>query len=343
MIFFSFFMFTADLRPDDADYAQVVIHHMQALKDMGYDGFDLHIAPQLTLADCQAAVDSYARLKEKFDKAGLGDMAFSTNVGTTPNFDPTSPWQQQRDAALAYLKTRIDITAALGEPAIMSGPFLYPYGAFPVTDLGTPLWSDALLDWMEPRFATAREPFVELSAYAADKGVTLAIEPVKSWETPPPNMVSQALDFIESIDFSTVPGANCGVTVDTAQVVMESQGPQVFRDNIERATRHERLHYVHVSAPDRGAVHDSWIPWELMLDTIVPVFKGPWLVEVFNAVTPFDSSMRMGRQRFWRPGEDAPKEGVPSAYDIARAGLDTLRGQLAAAHQRQSALHNHHA
>ena len=34
----------------------------------------------------------------------------------------------------------------------MSGPFLYPYGNFPLTDNGESLWSDALQDWMISRY-----------------------------------------------------------------------------------------------------------------------------------------------------------------------------------------------
>jgi hypothetical protein len=44
-IYFSFFMFTADLRPDDTRYTRTLIEHLRALTDMGYDGFDVHIAP----------------------------------------------------------------------------------------------------------------------------------------------------------------------------------------------------------------------------------------------------------------------------------------------------------
>ena len=35
--------------------------------------------------------------------------------------------------------------------------------------------------------------------------------------------------------------------------------------NVARAAQQDRLYYVHISAPDRGAVHDSWIPWETVL------------------------------------------------------------------------------
>jgi sugar phosphate isomerase/epimerase len=178
---------------------------------------------------------------------------------------------------------------------------------------------------MAPRYVAARPVFEQLAEYAAGKGVKLAIEPIKSWESPPPNMVSEALDFLDGAGI-----ASAGITVDTAQVVMESRGPAVFKESIARAARQNRLFYVHISAPDRGAVRDSWIPWDIMLGELAPVYRGPYLIEVFNAIPPFDSSMRMARRRFWRPGEDEPESNRDSAYDVARAALETMREQLAA-------------
>jgi sugar phosphate isomerase/epimerase len=325
-IYFSFFMFTADLRPDDTSYTKVLIRHLKALTEMGYDGFDLHIAPRAANVKHSVEVESYRRLKEAFDKAGLKKAKFATNVGTTQFFDPTSPYKEQRDRALLYLKSRVDITSVLsGESteSIMSGPFIYPYGVFPLTDLGEPIWSDALLDWMEPRYRAAQPIIEKLAKYALKKRVKLAIEPVKSWETPPPNMVSQVLKFLDGV--KKVP---CGITIDTAQVLMESQGPTSFRKNVARAVQQNRLNYVHISAPDRGAVRDSWIPWDVMLREIEPVYRGPYLIEVFNAIPPFDSSMRMARRRFWRPGEDDPEPNRDSAYAVAGAALETLREQI---------------
>jgi sugar phosphate isomerase/epimerase len=132
-------------------------------------------------------------------------------------------------------------------------------------------------------------------------------------------MVSEVLDFLEGLEHP-----QGGVTVDTAQVVMESQGPSVLKENIARAVRQDRLYYVHISAPDRGAVKDSWIPWDVVSNEIEPVYDGPYLIEVFNAIPPFDRSMRMARRRFWRPGEDDPVPGGDSAYDVARAALEEL-------------------
>lgn len=325
-IFFSFFMFTADLKPADREYTKILVNHLKALSQMGYTGYDMHIAPPEGKINFDLELDHYKHLKDAFNEAGFTDAKFNTNVGTTPTFDPTSPYLEQRQDALDYLKSRVDITSALGgENAIMSGPFLYPYGAFPVTDSGEPLWSDALLEWIKPRFKDAIDLFKELLAYAATKKVQLAIEPIKNWESPPPNMVSEVLDFLDTLD-TTLP---CGVALDTAQCLLESQGPAIFKENIARATKNKRLTYVHISAPDRGKITDSWIPWDFMLGEIEPVYDGPYLVEVFNAVPPFESSMRMTRKRFWRPGED-PESESPSAYDVAEAGITELKAHLAA-------------
>jgi sugar phosphate isomerase/epimerase len=323
-IYFSFFMFTVDLRPDDPRYTEVLVAHLKALTEMGYDGFDVHIASQPPTVDHQAEVDSYVRLRKAFDDAGLKDADFTTNVGTTRTFDPTSPYKEQREQALAYLKSRVDITRVLGGDSIMSGPFLHPYGVFPLTDTGEPMWSDALQEWLKPRYLAARPILQEVAEYASTQGVKLAIEPVKSWETAGPNMVSEVLDFLDGVE-----STQCGVLIDTAQVVMEGQGQTVFKENVARAARQNRLYSVHISAPDRGVVHDSWIPWDIMLGEIEPVYDGPYLVEVFNAIPPLDSSMRMARRRFWRPGEDDPDPESPSAYDVASAALEALQEQLA--------------
>ncbi len=321
-VYLSFFMFTADLRPDDVVYSETIIRHMRALLDMGYDGFDLPIAPTPTL-DHAAEVDSYRRLRRRLAAAGLDDLRIATNVGTTRTFDPTSPWKEQRDAALAYLKSRVDITVALGG-TMLAGPIVFPYGVFPTTDFNEPLWSDALQTWLAPRYELAAPVLRELADYAGEHGVTLAIEPVDHWETPAPNMVADVMDFLRHVS-----NPRLGVCVDSAHVLLGSDGPGAFRKGIADAVAERRLHYVHVSAPDRGVIADSWIPWRTFLEPIVPHYTGPYLLEVFNAVPPFLGSLRQTRRKFWIPCEDAPGPG-PSAYAVAEAALAAFREQMSA-------------
>lgn len=164
----------------------------------------------------------------------------------------------------------------------------------------------------------------ELADYADKKGVKITIEPVDHWETPAPNMVSDVLEFLVNIDNRVA-----GLTVDSAHVVLGSNGPDVFDRNIRDLLKQDRLHYIHISAPDRGEVQDSWIPSTTTLPPVRAQYKGPYLIEVINAVPPFLQGLRITRREFWIPGEDEPVAGVKSAYQVAQEGLITLHNALA--------------
>jgi sugar phosphate isomerase/epimerase len=318
-LYFSFFMFTVDLHPGDRAYADVIIRHIEALSELGYAGFDLPIAATAT-QDHGAEVERYASLKEAIDAAGLGGVGISTNVGATRTFNPASQYADQREGALSYLKSRVDITALLGG-SLMAGPIVFPYGGYPTSDFGEAIWSDALQDWAVPGYAAAQPVLDELGAYAAEQGVSVAIEPVDHWETATPNLVGEVLAFLEG-----VPSPQVGVCVDNAHVQLGSDGPAAFAAQVAGSA--ERVHAVHISAPDRGAVRDSWVAWDAFLGAVLPVYDGPLLVEVFNAIPPFVDSLRLTRRKFWIPGEDTPVDGVPDAYTVAAEALETVRGEL---------------
>jgi sugar phosphate isomerase/epimerase len=320
-IYFSFFMFTADLQPDNREYTKVIVRHIQELTELGYNGFDLPIAPTNTL-NHSGEVESYIRLRQAFDEAGLCDVHFTTNVGATRTFDPSSLYADQREIALAYLKSRVEITKAL-RGDIMAGPIILPYGVLPTTDSNQPIWSDALQEWVAPRYCHALPIFEKLGEFAENQGVKLAIEPVDHWETPGPNMVREVIEFAGQIN-----NAYIGVCIDSAHVVLGSDGLAVSTREVQRAIAAKRLHYVHISAPDRGAVHDSWIPWKLFLTPICEGYKGPFLVEVFNAIPVFLNSLRLTRRKFWIPGEDTPVQGWPDAYTIAREAIEAVRHEF---------------
>lgn len=322
---FSFFMFTADLRPGDEVYAQTIVAHMRELLAMGYAGFDLPIAPGGP--NHAAELAHYEQLRRALDAAQLGPLRLTTNVATWPAYDAASPDAAVREAALAYLKSRVDITKALGA-TIMAGPIVLPYGSFPKRD-GTPLWSDALQDWARERYRAAEPVLAKLAAYAEHQGIKVAIEPVDHWETAGPNLVGEVLEILEA-----VPSRQIGVCIDSAHVALGSDDPARFAAQAARAKADGRLHYVHLSAPDRGALADSWIDWPRFLAPIrggddQASYDGPYLVEVFNAIPAFLDGLRLTRRKFWIPGEDAPEPGRHSAYDIARDALATARAELA--------------
>jgi D-psicose/D-tagatose/L-ribulose 3-epimerase len=320
-IYFSFFMFTADLRPDDRVYTKQLVRHIQALQKLGYTGFDLPIAPTDT-RDHQKEIESYAGLKQAFNDAGLKDVRFTTNVGATRTFDPSSMYAEQRAIALAYLKSRVDITKALGGD-IMAGPIILPYGVFPTTDGNQAIWSDTLQDWLKSRYQHAAPVLEKLAEYAANQGVKVAIEPVDHWETPSPNMVGDVMRFL-----GDVASPQLGVCIDSAHVVLGSDGPAAFIKDVRGAAKANRLHYVHISAPDRGAVQGSWIPWKPFLEPILEGYDGPLLVEVFNAIPVFLNSLRLTRRRFLIPDEETLDPGRPDAYTVAREAIAAVRREL---------------
>jgi sugar phosphate isomerase/epimerase len=322
-LYLSFFMFTVDLRPDDREYTTVIAARMHELRARGYSGFDLPIAPT-DAPDRKREVDSYARLRQALDDAGLADVGLTTNVYVTRTYDPSSMYAEQRALGLSYLKSRVDITAALRASA-MAGPVVLPYAVFPATDSGQQIWSDELQEWVIQRYRNAQPLLQELGEYAEERGVKVAIEPVDHWETPAPNMVGEVMDFLDGVASRQV-----GVCIDSAHVVLGSDGPTAFDRSVQRAAAQGRIHDVHLSAPDRGAVHDSWIPWRRFCEPVLDAYDGPLLVEVFNALPVFYTGLHLTRRRFWIPGEDAPEPGRPSAYDIAGEAIAAVRRELGA-------------
>jgi D-psicose/D-tagatose/L-ribulose 3-epimerase len=322
-ILISFFMFTTNLEPGSADYARTIVTHMEALLKIGYDGFDLPIAPPAGALNRDGDLKLYEELRKTLDKADLNHLRLTTNVYATPAFDPSSSSTAQRKVALEYLKSRVDITNVLGGD-IMAGPIVLPYGVFP-TDWNVPLWSDALQDWVVERYRNAMPVLEKLGDHAVKKGVKVAIEPVGHWETPAPNLLSDLLSFLNG-----VPNIQVGGCVDTAQVVIGSDNVGTHVHGMKQLLEARRLHYVHLSAPDRGALKDSWIPWRQFLEPVFQGFEGPYLVEVFNAIPAFLNGLRITRRKFWIPGEDDRVAGVPDAYTVAQEALTEVRRQFEA-------------
>ncbi len=320
-IFFSFFMFTADVKPSDSEYQKIFIKHVRELKAFGYNGFELPIAPNEGAKSYSQEIDEYSKLRYFMNQEGLEDVQIATNVGTNRTFDPSSPDSEQRLKALDYLKSRVDITAALGGE-IMMGPLVIPYGVFPLTDVNNPIWSDQLQDYLEARYSNAQPILNQLGEYAEQKNVKLAIEPITHWETPGINKLSRLIKFLQGVSSKQV-----GVVIDSSHEILDGDGPEIFAEQVKQLADEGRLHYVQVSPPDRGAIHTSWIPWQSFLEPIIAVYDGPIAVEIFNAIPAFLNSLRLTRRKFWIPGEDTVNQ-YPSAYEIAKKAIDTTQKEL---------------
>ncbi|MDJ0569123.1 MAG: sugar phosphate isomerase/epimerase family protein [Pleurocapsa sp. MO_192.B19] len=319
-IYLSFFQFSTDMKPDDLAYREIVVKHIKQLTSFGYSGFEFHIAPT-SPQNYHQDLQNYSDLRHYLDSQGLEEVKLTTNVGATASCDPSSPDEQKQQQGLEYLKSRVDITAALrGE--ILMGPIIVPYNVFPTTDSNEPIWSDRLQDELAVRYQTAQPILNELGIYAEKKNVKLAIEPITHWETPGPNKLSQLIDFLAGIESKQV-----GVIIDCAHEILDGDGPEIFKAQVAELARQSRLHYVQVSPPHRGAVHKSWIPWKSFLEPILEVYQGPIAIEMFNAIPGLVDLVRLSRRKFWIPGEDEPN-AYPNAYEIADAAIQKTQQEL---------------
>ncbi len=326
-IYFSFFMFDANTRVYDAERRRAYIEHMKVLADMGYAGFEIHPgrSPEFDVALPTFAqeIDAYVDFRAAMDAAGLSHVALATNVGAGPDTDPSSDDPAVREAAAAYLASRVDITHALGAE-IMMGPVVIPYGAFlRSAPNGDPLFSDAAQDALEGRYANAAPVLDTLGSYAADRGVKVAIEPITHWETPGPNTVAQVLSFLEQVESTAI-----GVVIDSAHEALDGAGPDIFPGQVQTLAGAGRLHYAQASPPARGRLDECWLPWAPIFTPVLAHYDGPVAIEIFNAIPAFAEGLRLSRRKYWIPGEDEPTDG-PSAYDIARLSLARLRQEFA--------------
>lgn len=319
-IYFSFFMFDTNARLNSEAARAEAIRHMQALMEIGYSGFELHIGRE---AETEVAfptygdeVNAYASFRKELNAAGLKDIQIATNVGATTEFDPSSADEKVRCAGLEFLKSRVDITAALGG-SIMMGPVVVPYGAFDA------VWSDALQEELAARYSLAAPVLQALGGHARQKGVNVAIEPITHWETPGPNTLAQTMEFL-----AQVPAKEIGVVIDSAHETLDGAGPEIFATQVQRLAQDGRLHYVQASPPDRGALASSWLPWEALFTPLLAHYDGPVAIEIFNALPLFASGLRLSRRKYWIPGVD-PESSLPSAYNVARSSLDKLRREFA--------------
>ena len=196
----------------------------------------------------------------------------------------------------------------------MAGPIIFPYGGYPTTDFGEPIWSDALQDWAVPGYAAAQPVLQELGDYAADarrQARDRAGRPLGDGR-------AQHGRSGAGLPRRRRQRAGRRLHRQRARAARRRRAGRVR--GAGRSARAQRVHSVHISAPDRGALRDSWIPWHAFLDPILPVYDGPLLVEVFNAIPPFLDSLRLTRRKFWIPGEDDAGRRRPRRLHRRRRG-----------------------
>ncbi|MCL2559435.1 MAG: sugar phosphate isomerase/epimerase [Turicibacter sp.] len=256
----------------------------QKAKDMGYDILEICIEDPDTI-DTDRIVKAAADTGMQVIICG----AFG------PERDVSATDAKTRAQGVAYIKTCIDIAVKVGSD-LVSGPMFSATGK-------TNLLSETE---RASQWHRAVYHLKEASAYAKEKGVKLAIEPLNRFETDFINTVEQGLELVARIGMD-----NVGLLIDTFHMNIEEK-------NIGEAIRlaGDKVFNFHSCASDRGTPGKDHINWQEVKDALSDIhYQGPVVIEAFNSnITEIAKAVSL-----WRPLADSPDE-------LAGEGVSYLKG-----------------
>jgi D-psicose/D-tagatose/L-ribulose 3-epimerase len=235
---------------------------------------------------------------ESMDVSGTRDLLDRYGIGCTCSLGlpkaahlPFAP-----DAAERFLRTAVDVTAALGSDALSGAIY---------THLGTLTRKPPT----EDELAAVARVIKGVARYAAQQDVSLGIEAINRYETYLINLASQADAMLDRID-----EPNMFVHLDTYHMNIEEKG---FYDPIVASG--SRMQYIHLSESDRGTPGTGNVHWDEVFRGLEAVgYNGRLVMESFAAV----NEDIIGATALWRD-----VVGDPQA--LIRDGLTFLRDKAA--------------
>jgi D-psicose/D-tagatose/L-ribulose 3-epimerase len=258
-------------------------------KELGFDVLELAVEdPSLITGEA---------VRRAGEDAGIG---FTVCGAFGPDRDLSHDDPAIRRSGIAYVEQLVDLAAAIGAPHVV-GPM---YSAVGKTRMLEP-------DEREQQRALAVESIKAVAAYAGERGVRLAIEPLNRFETDLVNTAEQVLELL-----GRVSADNVGVLLDTFHMNIDEKS---LGDAIRLVG--DRLLQVHTCENDRGTPGTGHVPWRDVFDALADIdFTGPLVIESF---TPELKEIAKAVS-LWRP-LDAPSD------ELARNGARFLRESLTTA------------
>lgn len=233
-------------------------------------------------------------VREALDKNGLTCGSICAAMGPGRDLRGT---KKEQDTAAQYIKSVIDVMPVLGCP-ILVGPLYSSVGrAEPVSE------EDYKQQW-----DTVVANLKELTAYAEQKGVKLAIEPLNRYETDFINTAAQGLQMIKDVDSKALllhlDSFHMNIEEkDSAKAILSAGG---------------KLGHFHACGSDRGTPGGDHIDWNKISDALRQVgYNEQVVIESFTT----DVKVIAKAASIWRKLE-------PSQQDIAIKGLQFLKQNL---------------
>jgi len=218
-------------------------------------GFDLVEVPIESTTDLD--------YKKGAEIARANQLAVSVCAAMGPDRDLIHPDESVRTNGMDYVRHCIDAAQTLGAANVV-GPLYSAVGR---------TWQQTADERKKDLDLLVRQ-LRDLSAYAADHGVTICVEPLNRFETSFLNLASQAIEVVDRVD-----SKNCGLLLDTFHMNIEERS---VGDAIRAAG--PRMRHLHTCENDRGAPGSGHVPWDEVAKACGDIgYKGPMVIESFTS------------------------------------------------------------
>jgi D-psicose/D-tagatose/L-ribulose 3-epimerase len=203
----------------------------QRLQKYGYDGVELVGEPQ------RYDIQEVKGLCQGFELSVLSVLGWSI---WPLERDLAHPDSQIRQRALQYAAECVDLAVAVGAPLVV----VIPASAGRTSPIGQPDSEEAWKKAMAREWDYAVESVKAAAAYAEERGVLIAIEPINRYESFLVNNVDQGLRFVQEVGSEVVK-----LHLDTFHMNIEDKDPA---EAVRKAGA--LLINMHISDSQRGPV-----------------------------------------------------------------------------------------
>jgi D-psicose/D-tagatose/L-ribulose 3-epimerase len=229
----------------------------ERLKRFGYDGIELKGEPE------EHDPPEVKRLCEEFDLQVFSVLGWSI---WPLERDLANPDPQLRDKALDYARRCVDLAGAVGAPLVV----VIPAPAGRTSPLGDVTREEEWVTAAEREWNYAVESVKVAAAYAEQKGILLAVEPINRYESFLVSNVDQGLRFVSEVGSKAVK-----LHLDAFHMNIEENDPS---EAVRKAGG--LLVNMHISDSNRQAVGYGHTDFEAMIKALKDInYEGPLTLE----------------------------------------------------------------